>query len=346
MPTMRVPLRPDYAATATSNVRNFWRTLTAEALGKFGEDPAKFAQRHWPDFQTRAAVTPLDRTSTALLSTVIGPFLSGIKMRSAAAQLFSQCLRLELTGLNIRKLPRVATAPTLVFVAEGQPIPVIAASLATVDLGPARKMAMITGLSDELEKYGAGAEEIVRTTIAENAEKSLDPVVFDANPATSLRPAGLLNNVTPIAPTAGGDLAACVRDIQNMVGAIATAGGGSNVWIFASPAQVAGLCKIPNPQYPVVPTPALAANTIVAIEIGAIASGYSGAPRIESSTEATVHWEDTSPAPIGSVGTPATVAAPVRSGWQESQLLLRLILRCAWITRAPGMVQVVNSTTW
>ncbi|HMF29441.1 MAG TPA: hypothetical protein VKE42_11750, partial [Candidatus Cybelea sp.] len=96
----------------------------------------------------------------------------------------------------------------------------------------------------------------------------------------------------------------------------------------------------------VIPTPALASNQLVAVEAGAIASGFSHLPQIDIATETTLHFEDTSPQQIGTTGSPNAVAAPTRSLWQTNQLALRCIVRCAWVVRAPGLVQTVTSATW
>src|SRR5215213_1495132 len=106
-----------------------------------------------------------------------------------------------------------------------------------------------------------------------------------------------------------GGTAAMVADIKGLVGAIVTAGGGANIWLFANPVQAAtiGLLAGPGFNLPVVPTAALAAGTIVAVEIGAIASGYRGVPEITASGDGPVqHMEDTSPLAIGTAGSPAT----------------------------------------
>jgi hypothetical protein len=320
------------------------------------QDPSKTVQRMWPDddaasLVTRASSVPADRTTTGwadiFAGSAVGPFLSGIALQSAAARLFSECLRVSLSGPNTATLPYMTTFPTSAFVAEGAPIPVVQGVFANVTLGPARKLALITGMTEELAKHSAGsAEAIIRTTIAEAAAKTLDGYVFDNVASSTSRPAGLLNGVTPITATSGGGQAACITDIKNLVSAIVTAGGGSNIQFFANPAQaVVFAAFFPLSHLPMVPTSALAAGTVAAIEVDAIASGFSGAPEISTSREATIHW-DTSPSQIGTPGSPNVVAAPTRSAFQQAQLLLRMILRCAWIVRAPGMVQVVNSTTW
>jgi hypothetical protein len=272
--------------------------------------------------------------------------LSGIAPKSAAARLFAECLRVELRGHSSVLLPYMTLAPTSSFVAEGSPIPATMGTFATTAVGPARKLALICGLTEQLAEYSAeNAEAVIRIAISEAAAKTLDQYVFDAQPASTSRPAGLLFNVTPLTPTPTGQQYAMITDVKNLVAAIVTAGGGNNIWFFANPAQAVVMRLVaPMSNLPIIPTTALAAGSVAAIELDAIVSGFSGAPEISTSREATIHWE-TSPSAIGTPGSPNVAAAPTRSAFQQSQLLLRMILRCAWATRAPGMVQVVNSTS-
>ena len=51
---------------------------------------------------------------------------------------------------------------------------------------------------------------------------SLDSVLLDSNPATVIRPAGILNGVTGLTPTAGGGFNALVGDIKQLSGALLT----------------------------------------------------------------------------------------------------------------------------
>jgi hypothetical protein len=352
-----IPLRPSYDEAETARLRAFWRALTAFVLAQLSrDDPVDVVRRNWERDEaahliTRAVVNPASTTGWGVetLSTFMGPFLAGIATRSAAARLFAEALQIQLAGICEISLPRMSTTPAPVFVAEGEPPPVIEGVFENVTLGPTKKMMLISGLTNELAQHSAdSAEGLIRTAIGETAATSVDPVVFDANPASESRPAGLLYSVAPIAAQAGGGAAAMVSDLQNMIGAIATAGGGTNVWLFASPPQATAIGLLAGSRFslPVLSTPALASGTVVAIEVGAIASGYSGLPEIETSAQATVHWESETPASISEVGEPNPISAPVRSAWQQNHLLLRLILRCAWTTRAPGMVQYVTGTTW
>lgn len=206
---------------------------------------------------------------------------------------------------------------------------------------------LIASITGELAER-SDAEGIVRTAMSEAAGKSLDAAVFSTTAASAIRPAGILNGVTPITATAGGGTTAMVADIKALVGAIVTAGGGANVMLFAHPVQAVtiGLLAGPGFNLTVVPTPAFASGSIVAVEVGAIASGYRGVPEITASKDAVVHMDDSAPAQISTVGSPNTIAGNVLSAYQANLILLKLILRCSWTTRAPGMVQVINSATW
>jgi hypothetical protein len=94
---------------------------------------------------------------------------------------------------------------------------------------------------------------------------------------------------------------------------------------------------------PIVPTPALTAGTLVAIDVAAFASAFNAEPEISISRAATLHFEDTLPQALGLSGSPTI---PIRNLWQQNLVGIRLILRCAWAVRSAGLVQVVNSATW
>jgi hypothetical protein len=96
---------------------------------------------------------------------------------------------------------------------------------------------------------------------------------------------------------------------------------------------------------PIVTTLGLEPNTVAAFAPAAVASGYQNAPTIETSKEALVHKEDTSPQDIGTAGTPATVAAPAESMFQTDLISIKVRANAAWAV-APGGAQFVESVTW
>jgi hypothetical protein len=277
--------------------------------------------------------------------TGVAALLTALAPRSAAAQLFEAALGVDLGGRSQVNVPRVTTGLAPVFVVEGEPAPVAMGTLAVSPVGPPKKMISITSFTNELAAISAtSAEATIRMAMIEAAATALDAAVFSTTAASSARPAGLLAGVTPIVATAGGGRDALLSDLKQLAAALAAAGGGRNIWLFAAVPQAVVLQAEVGPAFrvPIVPVPSLAAGTIVAIEVGGIASAYSGTPEVSASEDAVLHFEDTAPAQISTPGTPNVVSAPDRSLWQTNTTALRLILRCAWGTVQPGSVQVIN----
>lgn len=333
------------------------RSIVAHAIGAISHDlPDAVITRLWGhdpramEAVQKAAVSPASTTGwgSALVGSAVGHFLKSLRPRSAAAQLFTAPLGME--GRSVVTLPLATTDfPEPVFIVEGGPIPAVMGVFGSVDLGPPRKLAMLTGITGDLTRYSAEDAELVITELMDDAAaRSLDKAVFGTAAASSARPAGLLNGVSAITATTGGGVAAMVADIKALVGAISAAGGGASIMIFANPVQAVtlNLLAANGVGYPVIIAPSLTVGTIVAIEANAIASGFNGLPRVDTSTDAVIHYEDGTPLQIGTAGSPATVAAPTRSAFQSDMLILRLILPCAWVSRSPGAVQFITGATW
>jgi len=97
--------------------------------------------------------------------------------------------------------------------------------------------------------------------------------------------------------------------------------------------------------YPIVSSAALAAGTVIAIELASFVSAF--APDAEFKVvpgSSIVHMEDTSPQNITG-GTPSP-AVPVKSLWQVDAIGLRMVLRASFGMRAAGHIQYVTGTTW
>jgi hypothetical protein len=299
----------------------------------------------------KAAVNPAstDGWGSQLAAGVrVAAFLKSLRPRSAAAQLIDRGLRLNLEGVGSASLPGLSSAfPEPAWVAEGAPIPAFKGALGSVAITP-KKLAAISGLTGELSELSAeDAEAVVEAVMIDAAAKALDGSIFSNTAASALRPAGILNGVSALSATAGGGLNAFLGDLQALVGAIHAAGGGSDVVLVAAPQQAVAAKILGGAGFdtPVITAPNLAAGTVIAVEAQAFASGFSDVPRVDIAKEATIHWEDTTPAQIGTAGSPNVVAAPTRSGFQTNTHALRLILRAAWGMRAP-MVAWVSGTTW
>lgn len=99
--------------------------------------------------------------------------------------------------------------------------------------------------------------------------------------------------------------------------------------------------------YPVIATSGLAAGIVVCVAPSALAVVGNGDPiRVEVSTEATVHFEDTTPLALSATATPNTVAAPALSAFQMDLTVIRMLAPITWAMRTTGAVSWVSSVTW
>ncbi len=184
--------------------------------------------------------------------------------------------------------------------------------------------------------------------MGEALANGLDSALFSTAAATTARPAGLFAGVAAIPATAGGGVAALIGDVTALLDAVIAAGGGANVIFVMNPSRATRLALLASAPLPhqILTSRAMAPGSIAAIEAGAFVSGLGTAPRIESSTESAIHFEDTTPLAIATAGSPNTVAAPVRSAWQSDLTVIRLIQPVAWGVRGTGLVQLVTGVTW
>ena len=273
----------------------------------------------------RGVVSPATTTATGWANELVGvqnitDGVIGFAPQSVYAALAARSLRLNFAGIGSIRVPGRSPTPTVsgAFVGEGVPIPVRRAGLTGVTVAP-RKLGVISEFSHELQKYAAPSiENILRAAMAEDTSITVDTLLLDTNAATAVRPAGLLNGVVATPATAGGGLAAMTADIAALVAAI-TAGSvyGSPVdpliivgpsrsmtMGLLSPAGTEGLAIVESPVVP--------STRIVMVDANDFVSGAGDDLVFDVSKEALLHEEDTTPLPIGTTGSPAVVAAPVR----------------------------------
>jgi hypothetical protein len=351
-----VPLRPDPAALNRADRRSLHRAITAMALSTdVGSRSAEAVlRRTWPNDTTaqtvlKAAVSP---TTTSIYPTAIvsNPLVT-LAPESAAAQLFAECLHVDLTGVTSVRLPYVAGAPQPGFIAELAPAPVAQLSVSNVEIGPAKKILILAGLTGELENaHPTAVSTMIGRALADATTKSVDAAAFSNIAGDAVRPPGLLYAVTPLtAATAGGsDLETLAADLASLANAIAAANiNPVGMVLIASWKQATKLSLLSGQRFEnlIVGTSALADRTVVAVAPGAVGFGYLGTPEISVSKEATVHFEDTTPLAIGTPGSPNTIAAPTRSAFQSDMFVVKVRARCAW-DNLPGSVQVVNLVNW
>lgn len=258
------------------------------------------------------------------------------------------------------KIPSRAATPSIggSFVGEGAPIPVRRLGLTSITLSP-KKMGVISVFSREIARYSTPAiEALIRNEIIADTAITLDSLLLDASAGSAVRPAGLLNGVTPLAATTGGGHAAILGDIRKLQVAFDAVNASGNIMLLMNPAQALALELTPGPdgtlgwardimaRYRVTTSTAIPAGQIIAIRADDFVTATGDVPEFETSNEATIHLEDTTPAQIGTAGTPAVVAAPVQSMFQTAQTAIRMLLDVSWALRRAGMVQTITSVSW
>lgn len=322
------------------------------------------------DITTKAAVAPADTATSAwagvLTQTAIADFFELLLPQSVYPGLSNAGLRLDMDNNNSMTLPTRDATPTVAgsFVGEGAPIPVRRAGFSSISIGP-KKMAVITTFTREMaERSVPQIEQLLRDAIQEDTAISIDTVLLDANPATSVRPAGIRNGITTAAGTAGGTLAAALTDLKGMLSSLMTATN-NNVRkpvFLLNPLQRLGLTFLQDASGGFVFRDEINNGRLVGaqvIESGTVPSGVAilvdaadfvtvtgDTPRFNVSDQATLHMEDTTPLAIGTAGSPNTVAAPVRSLYQTDSLALRMILPMNWAFRRTGMAVERTAVTW
>jgi hypothetical protein len=86
-------------------------------------------------------------------------------------------------------------------------------------------------------------------------------------------------------------------------------------------------------------------GTLIGIVPAGLASGYQGQVDLETSLAATIVADDTSPAAIGTPGTPPVVGAPTLSAFQAYLIVVKVRARMAW-TVQPSCVALVTGCAW
>lgn len=122
---------------------------------------------------------------------------------------------------------------------------------------------------------------------------------------------------------------------------------GSDAVIITTPALAIKLSLLAGPRFamPILGSVAIPPGIVIVVAPSGLASAYSGALSVQTSKEAAIHYEDTTPLPISTAGTPATVAAVVRSAFQSDLIVIKVRAKAAWAAM-PGAVQFLQSVNW
>jgi hypothetical protein len=266
--------------------------------------------------------------------------------QSSALQLFDRGLSVDLGPVTSVTMPTTAALPTVAFIGEGAPIPATNLNFSSVVIGPVKKLAIISGVSEELESAGPeAASAVVGRILAAAVTKALDACALGSGAGDAVTPSGLLHSVSPIAASAAG-ASAMADDLGNLAAAIAAAGIDTSDLVYVCSPREATIIRVEaSPKFDnlVLSSPAMTAKSVAAFAPAAVISGFGDAPQIETSKQATVNFE-TSPQPIGS-GSPGVIASPTHGVFQQALIAIKVRAYAAW-TVEPGGVALINNVNW
>jgi hypothetical protein len=351
------PLKPDRRAAFDLECRAVSRALAAQALSyRDNTSPAEILKAVWPNDDRAARVLKGPVSPTALgtsglpLIDVVGEWRS-ITPSAAIWKLLSHdaVLKISLRGIHQVSVPYFASlsAPP-VFVAEGAPAPAFNENYVKVALGPVKKILALTALSEELQEASPQDVSAIISNVLSNAvSRVIDVIAFDANAATAVRPAGLLNGLVATTAASGTSKWENVQnDLANLIGAIGDANVDPSDAIFVTHPFNAALISARGADLDndVLMSIGVPRGTVICLSPVGLAAGLEGVPTVEVSKEATWQAADTNPQDI--VGTGGAVApGPVVSAYQKRVFAIRVRGRVAFAA-APGAVSFIQSANW
>jgi hypothetical protein len=360
-PMMNRPLVPSdiprmRAAAQRESMRSLVRAVWA--MGASVIDKSMYASDHsrkaWgndPDIERliKAAVAPADSTSGLLGYSQI--LLKSLVPISAAAALVDQVGGLSWPpGVGNLLVPAINMTGLAAFIGEGAPVPVPQGLSSKVTLQPF-KLALLSVLSSELFRYTA-SEQLIERALTESIGYSLDGLMLSTNAAVAgISPPGLLHGVAPLTPTpltGGAAVQIMYADLSALAGAVAMVAGNDEEgvsFIMAAKQAVFARLRLTDVSYPIFASAALAPGTVIAIASRALAF-VSRDPRFETTKQSVVHMESANPLPIGTPGSPPTVAAPATSLWQTDSIGIRFIWPLNYTMRDVRGISYMSPVNW
>jgi HK97 family phage prohead protease/HK97 family phage major capsid protein len=335
-------------------------------------DPISILEERYRDHEAtnilvRAAVDPAKTTvsgwAAELIETETVAFLETLRDISFYPRLAALGANLQFgPGRGQIKIPSRSSTPSISgsFVAEGAPIPVRRIGLTSTTLTP-HKMGVISVFTKEVAKYSnPQIEGLLRQEIRGDTADTIDTLLIDATVGSSTRPAGLLYGVSALTASTDGGWAAIMQDIDTLAAPFDTAKAGRNLVLLMNKREARKLNFVPGPDdklgsmrqmladsgITAIASVNVPAGRLIMVDAADFATAVEDQPEFEASEQAVIHMEDTSPAQIGTAGSPNVVAAPVQSMFQTASIALRMLLDVTWAMRRTGMVQWIDGADW
>jgi hypothetical protein len=302
-------------------------------------------------------------------------------------RLAAQGISLNFNGAQSVVVPglSVGTATGGAWVGEGGVIPLVKGAFTAKRLSR-YKLAGIIPITKELQRVSdPSAVDAMTKLLQQFISNLLDSCLIDALPEVpGVRPAGLLNGVTPITGAAGGGYEAFRADLEAITTAFTAAGVGTNPVLLVNTAKAFRLATMVNAlgqlvfsdpskplNFPIIPSQFVPPTAAIAVAAEKFVSALD-TPEIDTSEEATLTMADAGPvAPTqagdavggGALGTPgqvipdggipvagsagaSTVGAIAISLWQTWSLGVRMVFPASYGLTRPGSVQEVTGITW
>jgi hypothetical protein len=252
---------------------------------------------------------------------------------------------------------------------EGEPIRVGVLSMTSKEMKPYSAGVIGHFTKELLRRSTPSIESIIREAIVEDTGVAMDAYFFSNSAAVpDTRPPGIANGIDPAdtRPSSGVTAANVDADLQGMVNQlligrrlgvrpvwvmnmINAAALGTVAWPFGA-LVYPGMANLAAPTGTLKGFPVYVGNNVPVDQIYLIDAAQvafaGGTPAWEVSDQATIHEETQTPQPIGSAGTPAVVAAPVRSLFQTHSAAVKAVYELSWLALRAGAVQVLTGVTW
>lgn len=290
----------------------------------------------------RAAVNPA-MTNVAgwaaeLVGDAIGPF-AALAPSSAYAQLAARGARVSFNANGTISFPSEVYSQDIVdglFIAEGNPIPVVSFEFDGGNLTPRKAAAIVTWTREMAKATPFSISSVFAALLESYVGFAADSILLSDLVGTANYPAGIGYDAIAVAPAAAGAPAdRILADLRNLAQAIADVGPLVRpVYIMSAANKVAVDAVYPG--LDVIGSPSLAltnAHKVYCIDAASFVSGEGDTADVDFGEEATLHME-TVPMPL--------TASPTRSLFQTASVGARVISSLDWVVRGSQRVSTLE----
>lgn len=251
-------------------------------------------------------------------------------------------------------------AATGYWVGESKAIPVSKADFSDVELTPLKVGAMAVCSKELVADSSPSAEMWIRDAIAQASAQRVDTTFLSATPANpGVSPAGILNGLTPFAPS-GTDAAAVRADFQSLVYPFITAKNAGGLVQVMNPSLAMAISMMVNAlgqtefpdimesggtlfKRPVFTGDNVAGGDWIVMKPDDIWKIGDGGVDVSMSDTATIEQDS---APQGESDSPTAASATLMSMWQTESVAFKVVRRINYAKRRTGAVTVLSNAEY